>query len=90
MLFKKDTISHGSLLFFYFIFLQDGRGTGADVPNSPVIAAIKLLRKTFPDLLVICDVCLCPYTSHGHCGTNWSLLEGRKEMFYLTTHSTHF
>ncbi|XP_041368084.1 delta-aminolevulinic acid dehydratase-like isoform X2 [Gigantopelta aegis] len=47
---------------------KDARGTGADVPNSPVIAAIKLLRKSFPDLLVICDVCLCPYTSHGHCG----------------------
>jgi len=29
---------------------------------------VKLIRREFPDLLVICDVCLCPYTSHGHCG----------------------
>lgn len=26
------------------------------------------LRKWFPDLVIACDVCLCPYTSHGHCG----------------------
>lgn len=27
-----------------------------------------VIRKAFPDLLIACDVCLCPYTSHGHCG----------------------
>ena len=26
------------------------------------------LRSLFPDLLLACDVCLCPYTDHGHCG----------------------
>ena len=30
--------------------------------------AIRKLREWFPDLLVACDVCLCPYTCHGHCG----------------------
>ena len=30
--------------------------------------AVQRLGKLFPDLLLICDVCLCPYTSHGHCG----------------------
>uniref|UniRef100_Q7M315 porphobilinogen synthase (Fragments) n=1 Tax=Bos taurus TaxID=9913 RepID=Q7M315_BOVIN len=35
--------------------------------DSPAIEAIRLLRKNFPSLLVACDVCLCPYTSHGHC-----------------------
>lgn len=30
--------------------------------------ALPCLRKWFPDLLIACDVCLCPYTDHGHCG----------------------
>jgi porphobilinogen synthase len=30
--------------------------------------AIKVFRKEFPQLLVACDLCICPYTSHGHCG----------------------
>ena len=48
--------------------IQDYCGTPADDPEGPVILAIKLLRKEFPDLLVACDVCLCEYTDHGHCG----------------------
>ncbi|KAJ3303420.1 hypothetical protein HDV03_003787 [Kappamyces sp. JEL0829] len=47
---------------------KDERGSCADAPNGPVIQAIKLFRKEFPQVLVACDVCLCAYTSHGHCG----------------------
>ncbi|ODV62986.1 porphobilinogen synthase HEM2 [Ascoidea rubescens DSM 1968] len=47
---------------------KDPEGTLADDPEGPVIQAIKALRKNFPDLFVMCDVCLCEYTSHGHCG----------------------
>lgn len=47
---------------------QDYRGTLADDPQGPVIQAIKLIRKEFPSVLVACDVCLCEYTDHGHCG----------------------
>lgn len=47
---------------------KDPVGTAADDPEGPVIQAIKLLRKEFPELYIICDVCLCEYTSHGHCG----------------------
>ncbi|EJD52846.1 tetrapyrrole biosynthesis, porphobilinogen synthase [Auricularia subglabra TFB-10046 SS5] len=47
---------------------KDGRGTPADDPNGPVILAIKQLRMLFPDLFIAVDVCLCEYTSHGHCG----------------------
>lgn len=47
---------------------QDGRGTLADDPTGPVISAIKLLKSAFPELYVACDVCLCEYTDHGHCG----------------------
>lgn len=47
---------------------KDAVGTAADDPEGPVIQAIKLLRNTYPDLYIMCDVCLCEYTSHGHCG----------------------
>ncbi|KAF9962852.1 hypothetical protein BGZ65_007592 [Modicella reniformis] len=47
---------------------KDTIGSAADDPNTPTIRALHVLRKAFPDLLLACDVCLCPYTSHGHCG----------------------
>lgn len=47
---------------------KDGRGTPADDSQGPVILAIKRLRALFPTLFVATDVCLCEYTSHGHCG----------------------
>ncbi|XP_074113207.1 heat shock protein 70 cognate 3 isoform X2 [Cotesia typhae] len=43
-------------------------GTNADCSDNPIIKAVPLLRKWFPDLVIACDVCLCPYTNHGHCG----------------------
>ncbi|KXJ13834.1 delta-aminolevulinic acid dehydratase isoform X2 [Exaiptasia diaphana] len=57
------------LLFGVISRLQkDSNGTNADSDECPTIHAIKKLRALFPDLLVICDVCLCPFTDHGHCG----------------------
>ncbi|TFK44852.1 hypothetical protein BDQ12DRAFT_641849 [Crucibulum laeve] len=47
---------------------KDACGTPADDPNGPVILAIKKLRELFPALYIACDVCLCEYTDHGHCG----------------------
>ncbi|TID31212.1 hypothetical protein CANINC_000155 [Pichia inconspicua] len=47
---------------------KDDVGTAADDPNGPVIQAIKALKANFPNLYVMCDVCLCEYTNHGHCG----------------------
>ncbi|GAM82886.1 hypothetical protein ANO11243_008720 [Dothideomycetidae sp. 11243] len=47
---------------------KDALGTAADDPQGPVIASIRLLRKSFPGLFIATDVCLCEYTSHGHCG----------------------
>ena len=48
--------------------LKDQNGSYADNADSSVIRLIPLLKKWFPDLLVACAVCLCAYTSHGHCG----------------------
>lgn len=48
--------------------VKDFQGTAADDPEGPVIVTIKRLRARFPDLYIMCDVCLCEYTDHGHCG----------------------
>ncbi|KAM9337905.1 delta-aminolevulinic acid dehydratase-like [Symphorus nematophorus] len=47
---------------------KDSRGSSADTDDTPAILAVKKIRSLFPELLVACDVCLCPHTSHGHCG----------------------
>lgn len=47
---------------------KDQLGTAADDPSGPVVRSIRLLRQRFPQLYVVADVCLCEYTSHGHCG----------------------
>lgn len=47
---------------------KDGRGTPADDPSGPVTLAIKKLHELYPSLYIACDVCLCEYTDHGHCG----------------------
>ena len=48
--------------------IKDPTGSAADDSNGPVIRSIRLLREQLPGLYIIADVCLCEYTSHGHCG----------------------
>lgn len=47
---------------------KDEMGTGAYADDGIVQRAIRALKETTGDLQVITDVCLCEYTSHGHCG----------------------
>ena len=47
---------------------KDEKGSEAYDPNGIVQKAIREIKKEINDLLVITDVCLCEYTSHGHCG----------------------
>ncbi|PAA84921.1 hypothetical protein BOX15_Mlig008943g3 [Macrostomum lignano] len=47
---------------------KDSIGSLASQPGNPIPPAIELLRQAHPNLLIACDVCLCAYTSHGHCG----------------------
>lgn len=47
---------------------KDATGSLADDVDGPVIQAIRYLREHFPSLYIATDVCLCEYTSHGHCG----------------------
>ncbi|MFC2341477.1 MAG: porphobilinogen synthase [Selenomonas artemidis] len=47
---------------------KDEIGSSAWDPASPVQRAIAAIKEAVPELLVVGDVCLCQYTSHGHCG----------------------
>jgi len=47
---------------------KDLTGSRASDPEAPVQRAIRALKRDVPELVVMTDVCLCEYTSHGHCG----------------------
>jgi porphobilinogen synthase len=47
---------------------KDEEGSGAWDDDGIVQRALRALRPRFPELLLLTDVCLCEYTSHGHCG----------------------
>lgn len=47
---------------------KDEAGSGAYAPDGIVQRAVTAVKRAVPDLVVICDVCLDEYTSHGHCG----------------------
>jgi porphobilinogen synthase len=47
---------------------KDEVGSGAYDENGIIQRAVRALKKEIPELMVITDVCLCEYTSHGHCG----------------------
>jgi porphobilinogen synthase len=47
---------------------KDEEGSGAYAADGIVQQALRGLRERYPDLVLITDVCLCEYTSHGHCG----------------------
>jgi porphobilinogen synthase len=47
---------------------KDATGSKASDADAPVQSAVRALKREVPDLIVITDVCLCEYTSHGHCG----------------------
>ena len=57
-----------AVLLFGIPDAKDAHGHGADDPEGPVPRAIRLAKARAPHLLVIADVCLCEYTTHGHCG----------------------
>jgi porphobilinogen synthase len=56
------------VLLFGLPVSKDAGGSGAADPEGPVPSAVRALKKEVPGLLVVTDVCLCEYTSHGHCG----------------------
>ncbi|MCD8149216.1 MAG: porphobilinogen synthase [Clostridiales bacterium] len=57
-----------SVMFFGIPDAKDEVGSGAYDANGIVQKALRRARKDFPDMYLITDVCMCEYTSHGHCG----------------------
>ncbi len=66
----KDAASMGipAVLLFGLPQEKDPRGSEAYAEDGIIQQAVRAVKETIPDLLVITDVCLCEYTSHGHCG----------------------
>jgi len=57
-----------SVLLFGIPHDKDAVGSAAYDPEAPVQSAIRSIKRSVPDMLVVTDVCLCEYTDHGHCG----------------------
>ncbi len=62
------TLGIPAVLLFGLPAAKDERGSEAFAADGIVQEAVRAFKATAPDLLVITDVCLCEYTSHGHCG----------------------
>jgi porphobilinogen synthase len=58
----------GAVILFGIPEAKDEEGSGAWDDDGIVQRALRALRPRFPELLLLTDVCLCEYTSHGHCG----------------------
>jgi porphobilinogen synthase len=68
------SLAVGGVLLFGVPDAKDDTGHSAADPEGPVPAALRELREAGLPLVLIADVCLCEYTSHGHCG----VLDGRR------------
>lgn len=65
---KLQEAGIGSVMFFGIPDHKDADGSGAYAEDGIVQKAFREAKKQFPDLYCIGDVCMCEYTSHGHCG----------------------
>lgn len=57
-----------AILIFGIPSHKDEKGSGAYDPEGITQRAIRYIKGKEPSLIVIADICLCEYTSHGHCG----------------------
>ncbi len=64
------TLGINKVLLFGVISQQekDERGTAAYRPDNIISRAVRAIKSSLPEVMVFTDVCLCEYTSHGHCG----------------------
>jgi porphobilinogen synthase len=67
----------GALMLFGIPAAKDEAGSGAYDDEGIVQMAVRALKEAHPDLIVMTDVCLCEYTSHGHCGV---IRDGKTEV----------
>lgn len=57
-----------AVVLFGVVSKKDSKGSGAFDQNGPVVKAIKKIRDEFPEIIVVTDIALDPYTDHGHDG----------------------
>src|SRR4029078_12983551 len=57
-----------SVILFGIPNAKDEVGSGAYADDGIIQKATRAIKNRFPDMIVVTDVCLCEYTSHGHCG----------------------
>lgn len=65
---RIDALRIPAILLFGIPAHKDEKGSGAYDPNGITQRAVRMIKEKYPNLIVIADVCLCEYTSHGHCG----------------------
>ena len=68
ILARRKSLGIPAILLFGIPGHKDERGSGAYDPEGITQRAIRFIKEKMPSLLVIADICLCEYTSHGHCG----------------------
>ena len=62
------TLGLNSIILFAIPDVKDSVGSECLCENSIISRTIKAIKKEFPDMFVITDLCFCEYTDHGHCG----------------------
>jgi porphobilinogen synthase len=65
---EAQALGIGAVMLFGVPSEKDERGSGAWDEEGVVQVATRAIKQALPELLVVTDVCLCEYTSHGHCG----------------------
>ena len=65
---ELQNLGISSILLFGIPERKDEHGSGAYDESGVIQKALRAIKRSFPEMLVITDVCLCEYTSHGHCG----------------------
>jgi porphobilinogen synthase len=65
---KARELGIPGILLFGIPSAKNDMATGAFAKDGIIQQAVRRIKKEVPDILVITDVCLCEYTSHGHCG----------------------
>ena len=69
-----------AVLLFGLPAVKDEQGSAASDAHAPVQSAVRAIKREVPGMLVVTDVCLCEYTSHGHCG----ILDGEQILNDIT------
>jgi len=65
---RAASLGVGGVILFGIPEHKDAEGTSAWDDHGPVAEGVRALKRELPQLVTITDVCLCEYTSHGHCG----------------------